>query len=85
MSKMLIISALMCASLQAQVAITSNEPDAESSPFAAELPNPGIDWNRALLARHSVGSHAMPSIGEEPEANWKRENSSWVRNIFLSI
>ena len=49
MSKMLIIFALMCASLQAQVAITSNEPDAESSPFASELPNPVIEWNRTLL------------------------------------
>src|SRR5246127_3791459 len=49
MSKMLIIFALTCATLQAQVAITSNEPDAESSPFSSELPNPVIEWNRTLL------------------------------------
>jgi hypothetical protein len=27
----------------------------------------------------------MGSIDEEPDTNWEHENSSWVRNIFLSI
>ena len=39
-----------------------------------KLFSPGIAWG-----------HAMWSIDEEPDANWGRENSSWVRNIFLSI
>jgi hypothetical protein len=40
---------------------------------------------KTLLARHRVGGHAMWSIDEEPHRNWGRENSSWVRNIFLFI
>ena len=62
MSKMLIIFAIMCASLQAQVAITSNEPDAESSPFASELPNPVIEWNRTLLLIVRTPGAGSPTI-----------------------
>ena len=62
MSKMLIIFALTCASLQAQVAITSNEPDAESLPFASELPNPVIEWNRTLLVIVRTPGAESPTI-----------------------
>ena len=56
------IFALMCASLQAQVAITSNEPDAEFSPFASELPNPVIEWNRTLLVIVRTPGAESPTI-----------------------
>src|ERR1700741_760755 len=62
MSKMLIIFALMCVSLQAQVAITSNEPDAEPSPFSSELPNPVIEWNRTLLVIVRTPGAESPTI-----------------------
>ena len=63
MSKMLITLALMCASLQAQVALTSNEADAEqSSPIASESPNPVIEWNRTLLLIVRTPGAQSPTI-----------------------
>jgi membrane-associated phospholipid phosphatase len=63
MSKMLIALALMCASLQAQVALSSTQADAEqASPSASESPNPVIEWNRTLLVIVRTPGAQPPTI-----------------------
>src|SRR5215472_9156273 len=49
MRKNLIIAALMCASLQAQVTTASRTAPAQSSANTIQLINPVIEWNRTLL------------------------------------
>jgi hypothetical protein len=39
-----------------------NEPDSESSPFASELPNPVIEWNRTLLLIVRTPGAESPTI-----------------------
>jgi len=49
MLKNLIIAALLCASLQAQVTTTASRAPGQSSANAPQTLNPVIEWNRTLL------------------------------------
>jgi hypothetical protein len=49
MLKNLIIVALLCASLQAQVTTTASRAPAQSSASTPQIVNPVIEWNRTLL------------------------------------
>src|SRR6202140_5636129 len=63
MSKLLVILALLCASLQAQVAGASIAPTAEPSVVStAQAVNPVIEWNRTLLVILRTAGAQPPTI-----------------------
>ena len=61
MLKNLIIAALLCASLQAQVTTASRAP-VQSSASATQLVNPVIEWNRTLLGIVRTPGAQPPTI-----------------------
>ena len=63
MSKLLVVVALMCASLQAQVTGASNAANAEPSAVSSAAPvNPVIEWNRTLLVILRTAGAQPPTI-----------------------